>query len=124
MLAAIRTSIAEAVRTAAREKLGVELESVVLERPPRLELGDLASPVAFDLAKSLRKPPRAIAIDLDAALARPIGVARTRVEGAGYLNFSLDRGAFVRALLQESRREAPRAGKIVVEHTNINPNKT
>ncbi|MEP6993966.1 MAG: arginine--tRNA ligase [Acidobacteriota bacterium] len=123
MLETIRGALADAVRAAARERFGAEVERVVLERPPKVALGDLACPVAFDLAKSLRQAPRAIATQLAAAVALPSGVREARVEGAGYLNFSLERGPFVRALLEDAAIPAGRPGKIVVEHTNINPNK-
>ena len=55
MLEPIRTAITQALRTAARETLGAEIERVVLERPPKIALGDLACPAAFDLAKALKK---------------------------------------------------------------------
>ena len=123
MLDDVRDSLAEALRAAARESLSAELPRVVLERPPRVALGDLASPAAFDLARTLRRAPRAIAADLAAALRLPAGVREARVEGGGYLNFFLDRGPIVRALLA-ARAPAPRReGKVIVEHTNINPNK-
>ncbi len=122
MLEGIRTALADAIRTAAREKLGIEVV-VVLERPPQLALGDLACPVAFDLAKALKKAPRAIAADLAGAIRLPEGVRRSSLEGAGYLNFSLDRGALIAALLREPAPRSPREGKVIVEHTNINPNK-
>ena len=124
MLEPIRTALSDAIRAAARERLGAPaIERVVLERPPQIALGDLASPVAFDLAKSLRKPPRAIAAELAGALALPAGVREARVEGAGYLNFFLERGPFVRALLGASWTPSGRPDKVIVEHTNINPNK-
>ncbi len=125
MLAPLREALASAVSAAAREKLGAEIaaERIVLERPPRLAMGDFASPVAFDLAKTLRKPPRAIAAELAAAVVLPAGVREARVEGGGYLNFFLDRGPLVRALLAGVATPAPRPGKVIVEHTNINPNK-
>ncbi len=123
MLEGIRASLTEAVRAAARERLGASIERVVLERPPQIALGDLACPVAFDLAKSLRKAPRAIASELAGAISLPAGVREARVEGAGYLNFFLERGAIVRTLLGGAAPTSPRPGKIVVEHTNINPNK-
>jgi arginyl-tRNA synthetase len=123
MFDAIRIAIADAVRAAAREKLGAEIERIALERPPKAALGDLASPVAFDLAKSLRKAPRAIAGELAAAVSLPEGVREARVEGAGYLNFFLDRGGFVRRLLTAIPAPTARPGKVIVEHTNINPNK-
>ena len=125
MLAPIREALASAVAAAAREKLGADVaaERIVLERPPRIAMGDLASPVAFDLAKTLRKAPRAIAAELAAAVTLPAGVREAKVEGGGYLNFFLDRGPLVRALLSGVASPATRPGKTIVEHTNINPNK-
>jgi len=112
-----------AVREAVEKGLGATVERVVLERPPNVSLGDLASPVAFDLARSLRRAPRAIAEEIARVVSLPPGVERTRVEGGGYVNFFLERGAFVAALLEAPPAATARAGKVVVEHTNINPNK-
>jgi arginyl-tRNA synthetase len=124
MLDRIRAALADSLRAAARERLGAEVERVVLERPPKLSLGDFACPIAFDLAKALKKPPRAIAAELADAVRLPAGVRQARVEGGGYLNFSLDRDAAVHALLA-GPPPAPerRSEKVIVEHTNINPNK-
>jgi arginyl-tRNA synthetase len=119
----IRRDVAAAVRETVRQRYGLPLERVVLERPPRPELGDLASPVAFDLARSLRRPSRALAAELGSAIVLPAGVREARVEGGGYLNFFLHRAAFAAALLREVAPGPARPGKIVVEHTNINPNK-
>jgi len=119
----IRSAVADSLRRAAKDLFQAELPRVVLERPPRTELGDLASPAAFDLAKSLKKPPRTIASELAAALRLPSGVAKARVEGGGYVNFFLERGAFVASASSSSVEGARRSGKVVVEHTNINPNK-
>jgi arginyl-tRNA synthetase len=122
-LETLRARVAEAVRRAAADRFGVSLEKVALERPPRIALGDLASPAAFDLARAARKAPRAIAQELASAIALPAGVQRVQVEGGGYLNFFFDRAAFVAAAAEPAAETAPRGGKIVVEHTNINPNK-
>jgi arginyl-tRNA synthetase len=119
----LRQELALAVGDAARRAFGVEPERVVLERPPKVSLGDLATPVAFDLAKSLRQAPRAIASELAKALALPAGVREARVEGGGYLNVFLDRAPFVVGMLAARLPEPARGGKIIVEHTNINPNK-
>jgi arginyl-tRNA synthetase len=123
MLPTIREAIGNAVRAAAKERLGADVASVVLERPPRLALGDLACPIAFDLAKALKKAPRAIATELAPALRLPEGVRQVRVEGAGYLNFFLERAPVIRALLGGPAASPARSGKVIVEHTNINPNK-
>ena len=68
-----------------------------VEYPPKRELGDLATPVAFELARRLRKAPRAIAQELAAALGAIEGVSRVEAAPNGYLNIYLDRVAFVRA---------------------------
>jgi len=123
MLPRIREAIAGAVRAAAKERFGADVERVVLERPPKIALGDLACPIAFDLAKTLKKAPRAIATELAPALRLPEGVRQVRVEAAGYLNFFLERAPVVRALLGGAAPAPARPGKVIVEHTNINPNK-
>jgi arginyl-tRNA synthetase len=123
MLEPIRAALSEAIRAAAKERLGSDVEKVVLERPPKLSLGDYACPVVFDLAKALKKAPRSIAAELAQAVRLPAGVREARVEGGGYLNFFLDRGPVIRTLLAEPSPAPPRPEKIIVEHTNINPNK-
>jgi arginyl-tRNA synthetase len=123
-----------------REKYGVEL-SVVLERPPEIEMGEAASPVCFELAKRLKKAPRAIAQEIANSLGKIDGIAKVEVAGGGYLNAYFDRGAFWAAELQglkplssskadiapegatHKAKEKIPAGKIIVEHTSINPNK-
>ncbi|HSK11545.1 MAG TPA: arginine--tRNA ligase [Vicinamibacterales bacterium] len=95
-----------------------------IDYPPTRDMGDLAIPVAFELARRLRKPPKLIAEELAAALKALPGVAR--VEAArGYLNLYLDRPAFLRQRLGAGAgpAEAGAPGKTVVEHTAINPNK-
>jgi arginyl-tRNA synthetase len=123
MLERIRAALSESIRAAAKERLGSDVEKVVLERPPKLSLGDFACPVAFDLAKALKKAPRSIAAELAQAVRLPAGVREARVEGGGYLNFFLDRGPVIRDLLAQPSPAPGRPGKIIVEHTNINPNK-
>lgn len=101
------------------------LPNIVIETPPRRALGDLAVPVAFELARSLRKAPRAIAQELAAALGAIDGIDRVEAAPNGYLNFFLDRRAFLLARLHDdvTLRPAETGGKVIVEHTAINPNK-
>jgi len=101
---------------------------VLTERPPRLAMGEIASPVSFELAKRLKKSPRALAQEIANSLGPIEGVLRVEVAGGGYLNAFLDRPAFFRGALREAEQPtvvkppADRA-KVVVEHTSINPNK-
>ena len=96
---------------------------IVLERPPKVEMGEAASPVCFELAKRLKKPPRQIAQEIQNALSPIPGIARVEVAGAGYLNAFFDRGAFWESAQSETRAATRKADKIIVEHTSINPNK-
>jgi arginyl-tRNA synthetase len=107
-----------------REKYSVEV-SIVLEKPPKLELGEAASPVCFELAKRLKRAPRHIAQEIAADLPPVGGIARLEVAGGGYLNAFFDRGGFWQSLAAEAgAAEAPiPARKVIVEHTSINPNK-
>ena len=100
--------------------------SIVIDYPPSRALGDLALPVAFELARRLRKAPKAIAQDLAGALGAVEGIARVEATPNGYLNCYLDRAAFLRARLAPgapATRPAADTGKTIVEHTAINPNK-
>ncbi len=83
----------EALTGHIREKYGVEL-AIVLERPPKIEMGEAASPVCFELAKRLKKAPRLIAQEIANGLGRVEGIARVEVAGGGYLNAYFDRGEF------------------------------
>jgi len=114
----------EALAAHIREKYGVEL-AIVLERPPKIEMGEAASPVCFELAKKLKKAPRQIAQEIASTFGKVEGVARVEVAGGGYLNAYFDRAPFWTSARAErsNERRAASGQKIIVEHTSINPNK-
>jgi arginyl-tRNA synthetase len=98
--------------------------AIVIGTPPARAMGDLAVPVAFELARRLRKAPRVIAQELAEALVPIDGVSRVVATPNGYLNFFLDRRSFLLARLAAPDLDrAPGAQKVIVEHTAINPNK-
>jgi arginyl-tRNA synthetase len=99
------------------------LASIPVEPAPRRALGDLAVPLAFELARRLRKPPRAIAQEIAAALGTIEGFSRIVAAPNGYVNFFIDRPAFLRDRLREAPPAVSADGKAIVEHTAINPNK-
>jgi arginyl-tRNA synthetase len=132
------------VREAARRSFNIALDEVSAEVPPKTELGDLAFPVAFELAKRIKaatgekRAPRQIAETLRPALEDIAEVSRVEVAGAGYLNVFYDRAKFLWQLtalqINESRDGddstasdtsigAVKRTKVCVEHTSINPNK-
>lgn len=94
------------------------------EQPKQPSFGEIALPAAFQLARHLKKAPKAIAGDLAAAVGAVEGVAALEIAGNGYVNVRLDRGYYASGLLaSEASASAGVGGKIIVEHTNINPNK-
>src|SRR5262249_39692791 len=92
--------------------------------PPDLKFGELATPIALQLARTLRKAPKIIAQEIAAALTGLEGFASFDVAGAGYINARLDRAIAARGIAAPPPRTSPQAPlHAMVEHTSINPNK-
>src|SRR5215475_10810419 len=131
-LAQLQQKLKDRIRLAARETFGVELQQVSAEAPPRPELGDLAFPVSFELAKLIKQAtgekqaPRAIAEKLKPQLEDIDEVSHVEIAGAGYINVFFDRARLLSLFARPDKpsdadqREQP---KKMVEHTSINPNK-
>ncbi|HZD51391.1 MAG TPA: arginine--tRNA ligase [Silvibacterium sp.] len=112
------------LRAVLRKLYQIEIGNVAIEQPPEIRFGEYALPVAFELARKLRKAPRKIAEELVAALGSIEGFAAFEVAGAGYINARLDRGAAVQAMVASESVEAwGQHLHSLVEHTSINPNK-
>ncbi|MBV8570438.1 MAG: arginine--tRNA ligase, partial [Acidobacteriaceae bacterium] len=95
---------------------------VSLEQPKQSSFGDLAIPVAFQLARELKRSPREIAGEISNVLVDVPGVSSFEIAGNGYINVRLKRGAYARSLLFAGpSKTAALSGKTIVEHTNINP---
>ena len=119
----LEKTIHAAFRDRLRAQFGVDTP-FALEQPRQPSFGEMAVPIAFQLAKSLKQPPKKIAADLVAAVGEIPGVAAMEVAGNGYINIRFDRSAYAAALLRGEEVSAPVSGsKVIVEHTNINPNK-
>src|SRR5438067_1646468 len=102
----------------------LELDRVVIEQPPNVQFGEYALPLAFELAKKLRKAPRKIAEEIVSGIGVIEGFEKFEVAGAGYINARVNRAALALAVAkgEEPGTEVP-SGKILVEHSSINPNK-
>src|SRR5213593_753677 len=128
MILSVQRQVHEAVAAAIRRQYAIhDIPDFAVDVPPNRALGDLAVTVAFQLARTLRKAPRAIAQDLAGALEQIPGVERSIAAPNGYLNLYLDRPAFLLARVRPDggiRRQPDRAAaqKTIVEHTAINPN--
>lgn len=127
----LQETLRDKVAATAREKFNVELEQVGTEVPPKTELGDLAFPISFELAKRIKQAtgekhnPRNIAETLKAALETYDFVGKVEVAGAGYLNIFYNRAKFLtenadKDFFKTSDENSP---KVCVEHTSVNPNK-
>jgi arginyl-tRNA synthetase len=127
MYRTIQQSLLARIQAILQSKYDTTLTNLVVEQPPSIALGELALPVAFELAKRLRKAPRAIATELAAELTAALpeleGVASVEVAGAGYLNIRLDRAATLRRIAADQHANIGGPGFRLVEHTSINPNK-
>jgi arginyl-tRNA synthetase len=128
----LQHKLRDRLRSAAREMFGVELQQVSAEAPPRPELGDLAFPVSFELAKLIKQAtgekqaPRAIAEKLKPQLENIDEVSRVEIAGAGYINVFFDRAKLLSLFAgptQTTAAESKDRPKKMVEHTSINPNK-
>src|ERR1700680_3535608 len=111
--------ISQAIASRIQSLYGIET-AVQIEQPKQTSFGELALPAAFQLARQLKKAPKAIAAEIDAAGGAIEGVASMEIAGNGYLNVRLDRGAYGAGVLEGGAaiiREV--AAKIIVEHTNI-----
>jgi len=125
----LRRILADGVRRIAPEATGVEIH---LERPNNPEHGDLASNVALQLSKQLRRKPRDIAeqlLEATAAALRGNGLFEPlTIAGAGFLNARLKAGAKLRVVHQVLEQGAqfgsarlPAPEKVQVEFVSANP---
>ena len=114
----------ERLRAVLQENYDIQAATLAIEQPPEIRFGEYALPLAFELARRLRKAPRKIAEEIVAALGEVPGFAGFEVAGAGYINARLDRPAAAQSLAAASTVSTPEHPiHALVEHTSINPNK-
>src|SRR3954465_10996510 len=120
----LQRRLADRVRGFLRTQYGIEQANVVLEQPPKVEFGEYALPLAFELAKQLRKAPRKIAEEIVTGIGPLEGLEKLELAGGGYINARVKRDLVATDLLADRKpaTEVP-AGKVLVEHSSINPNK-
>jgi arginyl-tRNA synthetase len=130
-LVKLQQTLRKKVIETAQNVFKISLENIASEVPPKTELGDLAFPVAFELAKRIKQEtgekrnPREIAEQLKATLETHEAVERVEVAGAGYLNVFYRRAKFLAEATepQPSKTPTENSPKRIVEHTAVNPNK-
>ncbi len=116
--------LAQHVREFLRRTYDLDLPKIVIEQPPKVEFGEYALPLAFELAKKLRKAPRKIAEEIVNGLGPIPGFEKLEIAGAGYINARLRREELAATLAADDNPPVEAlSGKILVEHSSINPNK-
>lgn len=125
----VRGHLAQLLRAAVRAVAPREPEpEILIEKPRQPAHGDYACSVALQLARALRRPPRALAAELARALGPSACVERVEVAGAGFINFFLSR-SFKQQAAKRVLREGERYGrlalgagrKVQVEFVSANP---
>jgi len=120
----LQARLAEAVRGFLGRTYNIDLPPIVVEQPPKVEMGEYALPLAFELAKKLRKAPRKIAEEVVNGIGQIEGFENLELAGAGYINARLNRVEVAQELVADRKaRSERRADKVLVEHSSINPNK-
>ena len=122
----VRQRFSEAVEA----EFKIRVDQPTIGFPPDIELGELSITACFELAKRLRQAPRRIAESVAGRMLPLEGVERVSIAGPGYLNFHLDRASLAAEVFKArsswpsaSAAKASAEGKVLVEHTSINPNK-
>ncbi|MGA9414798.1 MAG: arginine--tRNA ligase [Terriglobales bacterium] len=116
--------LVEHLREFLRRTYGLEIANIVVEQPPKIEFGEYALPIAFELARKLRKAPRKIAEEIVAGMGAIPGFEQFEVAGGGYINVRVRRVELATAVLNDQSPVADiPPGKVLVEHSSINPNK-
>ena len=123
MVLELQKRLGDAIRAVLNEKYGLAGEMVPLETPPDLRFGEIATPVALQLARKLRKAPKAIAQEIVSGLGEVEGFAGFEVAGAGYINARLERSEAVQLVIRAEGGSPSAQDHALVEHTSINPNK-
>ncbi len=129
MFRTVQQTVVATLERVLKEQFELDEQPIVIEQPPSIALGELATPLAFELAKRLRKAPRMIAQTLAVAMGELIAqgglpeLVSVEAAGAGYLNFKLNRAFIVLQMAADRHADIGGPGFRLVEHTSINPNK-
>ena len=119
----LQKQLAGHLRSVLQSKYSIEIENVPVEIPPDLKFGELATPIALQLARTLRKAPKVIAQEIVEAIGELPGFTSFEVAGAGYINAKLDRSYVVGQIVRAEGSSPSAKDHVLVEHTSINPNK-
>jgi len=111
----------------------LSVDEVPFNVPPKREFGDFSTAVCLAQARIQKRAPMVIAQEVAAKLktVRLPYVKEVTVTPPGYLNFKIDHARYVKSVIERVRKQGPGYGRsnvgrrrrVLVEHTNVNPNK-
>ncbi|MGD8536198.1 MAG: arginine--tRNA ligase [Candidatus Aminicenantes bacterium] len=121
----LKASLKEKIQKKLKNKYPLKASELEIGYSPQQKFGDLALAFPFQLAKKLKRQPRELALEIIPLLSPLEGVEKAEAAGAGYINLFLDKKNFFSRQLHTLDRTdlSSEEDKIIIEHTNINPNK-
>jgi arginyl-tRNA synthetase len=121
----LKANLKEKIRNLLEHKYTLDESMLEISYTPHAEMGDFALAFPFQLAKNLKRKPRELASEISAYLSDLEGIKKIEVAGPGYINLFVDKKSFflrqIDSLGKSSLKREEK--KIIIEHTNINPNK-
>jgi arginyl-tRNA synthetase len=125
LMIAFKSRLKEIIYSRLKHKYPLDSEGIDIAYTPQSKMGDLALAFPFQIAKKMKRSPRDIASEMLAEISSLEGIEKVEVAGPGYINLFMDRKLFFSDQLRSLRKTHlfPEEKKIIIEHTNINPNK-
>ena len=121
----LKASLKEKILEKLKKQYPLKASELEIGYSPQQKFGDLALAFPFQLAKKLKRQPRELALEIIPLLLPMEGIVKAEAAGAGYINLFLDKKNFFSRQLHTLDRTdlSSEENKIIIEHTNINPNK-
>ncbi len=110
------------------KSLGISFSGVDIELPKEESHGDLATPVAMSLSKTLKKPPRKIAEEIIHSISEKDTFEKIEIAGPGFINFTFSKAYLyseMKALMRDGlvflRSDIGKGKRVQVEFVSANP---
>ncbi len=121
----LKANLKEKIRNLLEDKYALDESMLEIGYTPHPKMGDFALALPFQLAKNLKRQPRELASEISAHLSDIDDIEKIEVAGQGYINLFVNQESFflrqIDSLGKTSLKREEK--KIIIEHTNINPNK-
>lgn len=124
-MAGLKNTLKKQIFDQLKDQYPLNPQELEISSTPHIKMGDLALTFPFVLGQKLNKNPQEVASEIAPQLSSLPGVEKSEVAGPGYINLYLDRKQFFNRQLESLSQTflSPQEEKIIIEHTNINPNK-